>query len=89
MKIRALERQELREVWSIDRAELIESIYVLDGGELVLRAERYDMQGWPSGEPEHYGPILEDCFERGGTCCGAFDGPTLVGGNEFKTDRAM
>jgi predicted N-acetyltransferase YhbS len=79
VKIRELARHELRDVWSIDRAEVIESIYYHEGGQLVLKPEHYDMQGWPSGEAEHYGPILHDCFDRGGTFYGAFDGQQLIG----------
>ena len=79
MKIRELERQEVRDVWSIDRAEVIDKIYYRDGNELVLKPEHYDMKGWPPGEPEHYGPILFDCFDRGGTFYGAFDGEKLIG----------
>ena len=78
MKIRVLEREELRDVWSIDRAEVIDHVYHQEDGELVLKPEHYDMPGWPPGEPEHYGPLLLDCFDRGGSCYGAFDGDTLV-----------
>ena len=79
MKIRALERHEVDDVWSIDRAELIEHVYRLEDGELVLRPERYDMSGWPAGEPAEYGPILLDCFDHGGTFYGAFASDTMVG----------
>jgi len=37
------------------------------------------MNEWPPGEPEHYGPILLDCYDHGGTFYGAFDGDKLVG----------
>lgn len=79
MKLRQLERQEIGHLWSIDRAEVIDHVYYREDGELVLRPERHDMKGWPSGEPEHYGPILLDCFDRGGTFYGAFEGETLTG----------
>ena len=79
MKIRELERQEIRDIWSIDRAEVIDRVYYREDDELVLKPEHYDMQGWPPGEPEHYGPILLDCFDHGGTFYGAFDGETLIG----------
>jgi predicted N-acetyltransferase YhbS len=79
VKIRELERQEIRDVWSIDRAEVIEKVYYRDGSELVLKPEHYDMKGWPPGEPELYGPILLDCFDRGGTFYGAFSGEKLIG----------
>jgi predicted N-acetyltransferase YhbS len=79
MEIRELERREIPELWSIDRAEVIDRVYYRDGDELVLRPEHHDMRGWPPGEPEQYGPILLDCFDRGGTFYGAFDGRTLIG----------
>jgi len=79
VKIRELEREEIRDVWSIDRAEVIDKVYYREGDELVLKPERHDMQAWPAGEPEHYGPILLDCFDHGGTFYGAFDGETLIG----------
>jgi predicted N-acetyltransferase YhbS len=79
MHIRSLERDEVETVWSIDRCEVIENIYYLEDGELVLREEYYDMQGWPPGEAEQYTPILLDCFDRGGTFYGAFENGELVG----------
>jgi predicted N-acetyltransferase YhbS len=79
MKLRPLERHELDRIWSIDRAELTERVYRIEGGALALRDERHDVTGWPPGEPERYAPILRDCFERGGAFVGAFDGATLVG----------
>ena len=79
MKIRELEREEISEVWSIDRAEVVERAYYREGDQLVLKPAYFDIQGWPPGEPEHYGPILLDCFERGGTFYGAFDGERLIG----------
>jgi predicted N-acetyltransferase YhbS len=79
MKIRKLERQEIRDLWSIDRAEVMDKLYYHEGDELVLRPEHHDVQGWPAGEPERYGPILLDCFDRGGTFYGAIDGQRLIG----------
>ena len=79
MTIRELARLEVSSVWSIDRAELIENIYTCEDHELVLKRERYDVKGWPPGEPELYGPMLLDCFDRGGACYGALDGETLIG----------
>lgn len=79
VEIRVLAAHELPQLWSIDRAERIERVYVVEGGKLVSKPEHHDMRGWPEGEPEHYGPILRDCFERGGSFWGAFDGAKLVG----------
>ena len=51
MKIRKLERQEIRDLWSIDRAEVMDKLYYHEGDELVLMPEHHDVQGWPAGEP--------------------------------------
>ena len=79
MVIRELKREEVPEIWTINRAEVIENVYHHERGALVLKPEHYDMQGWPPGEAEAYGPILLDCFDRGGTFYGAFEDGTLVG----------
>ncbi len=79
MNIRELHREEIEEIWTIDRGEVIENIYYLQNGNLVLQPEHYDMQGWPPGEPEQYIPILIDCFDRGGTFYGAFQNGELIG----------
>lgn len=79
MKIRPLTRSEVPYVWQIDRSEVINKIYYLQKGKLVLKREHYDMRGWPPGEPEHYTPFLIDCFDHGGHFWGAFSGELLIG----------
>ena len=76
---RELIREEIERIWTIDRREVIENVFHLENGRLVLRPEHYDMQCWPPGEPELYTPHLYKSFDRGGWFCGAFDGATLVG----------
>jgi predicted N-acetyltransferase YhbS len=85
MNIRKLERREMTDVWSIDRAEVIEGVYRRRAGGLVLEPEHHDVKGWPPGEPELYGPLLLDCFDRGGTCQGAFDGDVLIGASVLES----
>jgi len=70
MKIRHLTRSEIPYIWQIDRREVIDNIYYLRDGKLILEPEHYDMHGWPPGEPEYYTLILVDCFDRGGYFCG-------------------
>ena len=79
MEIRKLTRPEISDIWNIDRSEVINNVYCLRDGQLVLEPEYYDMQGWPPGEPEHYTPYLLDCFERGGHFWGMFEGDELIG----------
>jgi hypothetical protein len=76
---RELSRDEIPQVWSIDRSEVIDHIYYYENGEMVLKPEHYDMHGWPPGEPEHNMPGMLDCFDRGGWFCGLFDGDKLIG----------
>ena len=79
MNIRLLRRDEIPLIWQIDRREIVENIYHLKNGELILKPDYFDIQGWPPGESELYTPILLDCFDRGGTFWGAFDDDRLIG----------
>jgi predicted N-acetyltransferase YhbS len=79
MNIRLLQRDEIPLIWQIDRREVIDNVYYLRDGKLVLEPEHYDMQGWPPGEAEHYTPILLDCYDRGGFFWGAFENDKLTG----------
>lgn len=76
---RELAREEVEQVWSIDRSEVIDHIYYLENGSLVLKPEHYDVPGWPPGEAEKYTPLLLECFDRGGWFQGLFDGTRLIG----------
>ena len=76
---RELTRAEVSHIWDIDRREVIDNIYYYEHGELVLKPEHYDMQGWPAGEADLYTPLLLDCFDRGGWFYGLFDGEQLIG----------
>lgn len=75
---RSLQRNEVEKIWQIDRREVIDNVYSLENGVLVLHPEHFDMQGWPPGEAAIYTPILLDCFDRGGWFCGVFDNDQLV-----------
>src|SRR5919106_5140760 len=79
MNIRLLQREEIPLIWQIDRREIVENIYYLCDGELLLKPDYFDIQGWPPGEPEQYTPILLDCYDRCGTFWGAFENDLLVG----------
>jgi predicted N-acetyltransferase YhbS len=79
MKIRNLTRDEIPNIWQIDRSEVIENVYYIRGGKLVLETEHYDMTGWPTGEAEQYTPLLLDCFDRGGYFWGMFEDDNLIG----------
>ena len=79
MDIRKLRREDVERVWSIDRSEVIESIYHHRDGLLVLVPERHDVKGWVQETIESYHPWLLDCFDRGGAFFGAFENGRLVG----------
>lgn len=75
---RELQRNEVPIVWTIDRREVIDHVYYLENGNLVLKSEHYNMQGWPAGEAEIYTPILLESFDRGGWFYGLFDESSLI-----------
>jgi GNAT superfamily N-acetyltransferase len=74
-----LSRDEIKEIWRIDRSELIEAIYSFVDGSLILKTEHYDAKGWPPGEAKKYMPILEACYNRGGWFYGLFEDKNPVG----------
>jgi predicted N-acetyltransferase YhbS len=76
---RPLLREEIKEVWAIDRSEVIDHVYYFERGTLVLKPEHSDVDGWPPGEAEKYTPLLIDCFARGGWFYGLFDEAKLIG----------
>jgi len=76
---RELSRDEIKEIWTIDRSEVIDAAYYLENGALRLRPEHSDVPGWPPGEAEKYAPILEACYDRGGWLYGLFDDQRLIG----------
>lgn len=76
---RLLLREEIEQVWTIDRSEVIDHIYYYDQGTLVLKPEHYNLDGWPPGETEATTPMLIDCFARGGWFYGLFDDERLIG----------
>ena len=76
---RKLSRTEIKEIWTIDRSEVIDAMYYLDNGDLVLRPVHYDVRGWPPGEAEKYTPSLEACYDQGGWFYGLFDDRRLIG----------
>ena len=76
---RVLSRDEIGEVWQIDRSESIEAVYHFVNGTLMLEPEHHDAKGWPPGEAERYTPILEACHDRGGWLYGLFENQKPIG----------
>ena len=46
---RELLRHEVERVWEIDRTEVIDNVYSLENGVLVLKPEHDEVSGWPPG----------------------------------------
>jgi len=76
---RTLMRAEIKDIWQIDRSEIIEAVYYLVDGSLVLRPEHHDAKGWPPGKSEKDTPILEACYDRGGWFYAFFDNQKPIG----------
>lgn len=75
-----MRRDEIPSIWTIDRRELIEKIFVAGPGGLELRAVGpVDVSGWEPGKPARMTPVLEAAFDAGAWCCGAFQAERLVG----------
>ena len=79
VEMRELRREEIESVWTIDRREIVDAVYALQDGQLVLKPQHWDIRGWPPGEQETYMPLLLDCFDHGGAFTGSFDDGVLVG----------
>ena len=79
MITRQLTGTELPLIWTIDRREVIENIYRLRDGELVMEPHHFDVQGWAPERPNAETPKFQACFDRGGCFIGAFEEATLAG----------
>ena len=75
---RRLSRDELPSIWTIDRREIVERIFIVHAGELVLRDAYFDIKGWPSGAAEEGASLMAATYDRGGAFLGVFEGPRLV-----------
>lgn len=83
---RDLSREEIKDVWTIDRSEVIDGVYHLENGSLQLHPVHHDIAGWPPGEAEQYTPILKSCYDRGGWLRGLFDRSRLIGAAVLESD---
>lgn len=77
--IRPLSAEEALRFDEIDRSEVIEHVYYLREGRLVLEEERWELTGWPLNDLPHQRAHLAKCMDAGGSAWGAFDGDDLVG----------
>ena len=49
-----LSRQQLDQLWEIDRSEIIDTLYRLDNGQLRAYREYYDVRGWDPHDRQVY-----------------------------------
>ena len=78
MKIRALRKEEIEKVRNLNRSEIIEQIYYLKDGQLILEDEFYNIKGWVPAELEQSIKRLHDINDRNGTLIGAFNSDRLI-----------
>ena len=79
MNMRPLTRDEVELIWTIDRGEVHHNVYEANEGRLGLVPQYFEIPGWRPDAVEKETPVLFDCFDRGGTFLGLFDGEVLVG----------
>src|SRR6478672_1601494 len=91
MEYRRLTREEIDLIWTIDRREIVERVYRLDGAELRLGPGYFDVRGWQAETVQRTTPLLYAVFDRGGEFFAAFDDAQLVGvavlDTVWRTDR--
>ncbi len=68
-----LSRQQLDQLWEIDRSEIIDTLYRLDNGQLRAYREYYDVRGW---DPHDRQVLLR--FTRPVTIAAVFFSPFLT-----------
>jgi len=79
IKYRELLRKEISKLNQLDRTEIIDDIYYVRDGVLVLEKEHYDVPDWSDSEKQRRIENLQIVFDEGATFTGAFDGHKLVG----------
>jgi len=79
VEFRALRRDEIELIWTIDRREFIARTYSVEDGELVLRPHDVDVPGWHPDGVRTKTPLLYQCHDRGGKFFAAFEGDGMVG----------
>ncbi len=81
VRLRPLPPEELARWLEIDRRELIEGVYYLEDGALVLHPERHDVQGWFQSRDELQRMTEDLCVRqaRGAFVVSAWDAGRIVG----------
>jgi len=86
MEIRSLRRNEIEKVRDITRNEVVEQVYYLVDGRLVLKDEFYDIKGWNASELDRCIIHLYEICDRNGALFGAFIEERLIGVSALDTE---
>jgi len=79
LKIRTIRRSEIEKIKNIDRREIVDKIYYLDGGQLKLKNEFYNIKSWEVSELERNIEHLYKIYDKHGYLVGYFERDKLVG----------
>ena len=79
MEIRAVKREEIKDILNIDRSEVINQFYYYQNGTLVLKNKYYNIPGWHPNNIERIIKNLFDLYDNGGSFFGLFQEDRLVG----------
>ena len=79
IEYRRLSREEISKLSQIDRTEIIDDVYYMRDGALVLEKEHHDVPQWSDADKQRRIEGLQQVFDQGATFYGAFDGNNLVG----------
>jgi len=77
MYYRELVENEIDQIWNIDRTEYVDTNYIYIDGKIKEKKIDKTFYGWPPNEDKIYGPILKDCYKRGGFFLGGFENEKL------------
>src|SRR3954451_10023452 len=76
--MRLLTRGEIELIWTIDRSEVHQHIYEVDGGELVRTPNYFEVPGWRADAPVKETALLCACCDRRGRVLGVVDEGALI-----------
>jgi GNAT superfamily N-acetyltransferase len=87
LAIRPITRDEIGSIWTIDRSEVHHNVFEVVDGRLALVPAYFEIPGWHPQTVQDDTPKLYDCFDRGGSFIGNFDGDALTGIAVLDTKR--
>jgi GNAT superfamily N-acetyltransferase len=79
VEVRTIGAAEVGRLGEIDRTEVIDHVYYMRDGRLVLEEEHWHLTDWPPGHKEQLIEENQALLTRGGSAWGAFVGDRMVG----------